>query len=191
MTTRQGGPTVVLFTGPPCTGKSTLAEGVAGILSAPVLGWDWAMAGLTWCEPVQTALRSLDRADRRRVGWMLLANMAEAQLRHGRSVVLDGVARAEHVALVRDVARRNHARSLVVLVSCRDRELLRARVEQRHRAIPGWHELSWDHVGSFRWEPPDDVDHTIDTADDPDPHQLARRLLASLGPAPLQDGTRP
>jgi predicted kinase len=179
---------VVLCTGPPCSGKSTLAEGVAGILGAPVLGWDWAMAGLTWCEPIQATLRSLDRTDHRHVGWSVLANLAEAQLRHGRSVVLDGVARAEHVAMIRERAQRHQARSLVVLTSCTDRERLRARVERRRRAIPGWYELTWDHVGSFRWQPPTDVDHTIDTAHDPDPHALARHLLNAVNepPRPLR-----
>lgn len=175
-----GEPTLVLFTGPPCTGKSTLAEGVACILNAPVLGWDWVMAGLTWCEPIHDALQSLDRADYRRVGWAVLANMADAQPRHRRSVVLDGVARAEHVALVRSLAQRNDTRSLVVLTSCTDRERLRDRTAQRHRSIPGWHELTWDHVGSFDWQLPVDVDHIIDTADDPDPHELAHQLLRSL-----------
>jgi predicted kinase len=170
---------LVLVTGVPCSGKSTLAEGFAGVLQAPVLGWDWAMAGLTWCEPVQEALEALDRADHRRVGWTVLANLAEAQLRQGRSVVLDGVARAEHVALIREVARRNDAESLVVLTSCPDRARLRARLDGRRRGIPGWYELTWEHVGSFRWEPPDDVDHAVDTTDDPDPHELARQLLGS------------
>jgi predicted kinase len=169
--------TLVLLTGAPCSGKSTLAEGVAGILHAPVLGWDWVMAGLTWCEPVQEALRSLDRAAHWRIGWSVLANLAEAQLRQRRSVVLDGVARAEHVALVRDVARRNDARSLVVLTACRDRRVLRSRLDGRRRGIPGWYELTWEHVGSFRWEPPDDVDHAVDTGDDPDPGELVRQLL--------------
>ena len=36
-------PVVVLVTGPPGTGKSTLAEHAAGLLGAPVLGWDWVM----------------------------------------------------------------------------------------------------------------------------------------------------
>lgn len=172
---------MVLFTGPPCSGKSTLAESAAGLLNAAVLGWDWAMAGLTWCEPVQTALRALDRADYWRVGWMLLSNMAEAQLRQGRSVVLDGVAREEHVAMVRALALRNQAHSVVVLTSCTDRRRLRARVEQRRRAIPGWYELTWDHVGSYRWDPPVDVDHAIDTATDPDPDALVVHFLAPFG----------
>jgi predicted kinase len=183
---------LVLFTGPPCTGKSTLAECAASVLNASVLGWDWAMAGLTWCEPVQAALRSLDRADYWRVGWTLLSNMAEAQLRHGRSVVLDGVARDEHVAMVRDLAQRNQARSLVVLTSCADRDRLRARVEQRRRAIPGWYELTWEHVGSYRWQPPGDIDHTVDTGSDPNPHELTVHLLGrSSSVTPTPDGTRP
>lgn len=169
--------TLVLFTGPPCSGKSTLAEGVAAVLHAPVLGWDWAMAALTWCQPLEATLERLDRQDYRRVGWTLLSNLAEAQLRHGRSVVLDGVARTEHVAMIRHLARRCDARSLVVLTSCRDRQRLRDRVGRRRRAIPGWYELTWEDVGAFRWDPPDDVDHRIDTADDPDPHAVARRLL--------------
>lgn len=173
MTTRPV-PTLALFTGPPCSGKSTLAEAAATRLGAAVLAWDWAMAALTWCGPVQDAIESLDRPTRRQVGW---ANLAEAQLRHGRSVILDGVARDDHVATIRDVARRHDARSIVVLTSCQDRDRLRARTNRRQRAIPGWHELTWDHVGSFSWQPPHDVDHTIDTSHDPNPHQTITRIL--------------
>jgi predicted kinase len=70
-----------LFTGAPGTGKTTLAEATAERLGAPVLGWDWAMAALTWNEPVQDALRSLDRPTYTKIGWSILWNVAEAQLR--------------------------------------------------------------------------------------------------------------
>ena len=40
--TRTPPPHVVLVTGLPGTGKTTLAERVAPPLGAPVLGWDWA-----------------------------------------------------------------------------------------------------------------------------------------------------
>lgn len=39
-------PTLLLLTGPPGTGKSSLAEHAADRLDAAVLGWDWAMADL-------------------------------------------------------------------------------------------------------------------------------------------------
>ena len=174
---QQSRPTLALFTGSPCSGKSTLAEAVAAVLGAPVLAWDWAMAGFTWCRPIQDAIKSLNRPTHRRIGWSILANLAEAQLRHGRSVILDGVARDDHVATVRDLARRYDPRSIVVLTTCEDRDRLCARTTNRQRATPGWHELTWDHVGSFQWQPPSDVDHTIDTSDNSAPHAIAARIL--------------
>jgi predicted kinase len=184
-------PTLALFTGAPCTGKSTLAEAAATALGAPVLAWDWAMAALTWCAPVQDTIESLDRPTQRRVGWTILANLAEAQLRHGRSVILDGVARDDQVGTARDLARRYRARSIVVLTTCEDRNRLRARTNGRDRAIPGWHELDWDHVGSFDWRHPHDIDHTIDTSNNPNPHQTITRILAASDATASPSRSRP
>ena len=177
--TPASSPLLVVCTGPPGTGKSTIANEVAVRLGATVLGWDWAMGALTWCEPVQDALASLDRVAHRRVGWSLLWNLAEEQLRVGRSVVLDGVARAGKVSESRALAQRLGACCVVVLTSCADRERLRRRVEGRDRAIPGWHELTWEHVEDFlgRWEPPDDADIGIDTSVDPDVVAIADRIV--------------
>ena len=68
---------------------------------------------------------------------------------------------------------------MVVLTSCADRERLRRRVEGRDRAIPGWHELTWEPVEDFlgRWEPPDDADIAIDTSDDPDVVAIVDRII--------------
>ncbi|HEX6417536.1 MAG TPA: AAA family ATPase [Acidimicrobiales bacterium] len=157
-------PTMLLLTGPPGTGKSTLAERAAGVLAAPVLGWDWAMAALRAFEPVQAGLRELTHVEHRRVGWSILWNLATAQLRRGCSVVLEGVAREPEVAGTREIARAAGARCLVVVTTCSDEAVHRARVEGRTRGIPGWYELGWEHVAGVlaRWEPPAGCDLRLD-----------------------------
>lgn len=147
---------MLLVTGPPGTGKSTTAEAAARTLGAPVLAWDWVMAGMTRFDGVQAALREMDADGHRSVGWSILWNLAVAQLRQGRSVVLDGCARSREADGTRRTASDSGARCLVAVTTCRDVAVHRARVERRQRHIPGWHELDWDHVSGFlsRWEPP-------------------------------------
>lgn len=155
---------MLLLTGPPATGKSSLAERAAERLRAPVLGWDWAMAAMTGFDPIQAALRELSFVEHRRVGWSILWNLATAQLRRGCSVVLDGVARDLEIAGTREVAQGEGARCLVVVTSCSDEAAHRRLVDGRSRGIPGWYELDWDHVAGVlaRWEPPVEVDLRLD-----------------------------
>jgi predicted kinase len=175
-------PTLLLVTGPPGTGKSTLAEAAAGTLGAPVLAWDWAMAGMTRFDAVQAALRAMDRLEHRAVGWSILWNLALAQLRQGRSVVLDGCARRPEVDGTHHTAAEAGARCVVAVTSCRDRAVHRRRIDGRARGIPGWYELDWDHVAGFlgRWEPPPGDVH-LDAVDrlDANVARLDRALAGS------------
>ena len=137
------------------------------MLRAPVLGWDWVMAGLTPFDGVQRALAGLDRVGHRRVGWSILWNLAVAQGREGRSSVLDGCARQAEVDETRALAAGLGGRCAVVTTWCSDAELHRHRVAGRTRDIPGWYELDWDHVAGFlaRWEEPTTPDLRLDAAD--------------------------
>jgi predicted kinase len=157
---------VVLVTGLPGSGKSTMAEVAGRALGTPVLGHDWVMSGLRPFPEMQAALDSMGLRGHRGVGWSLLRALARSQLRSGSSVVLDGVARDPEVQETRRVAAQEGAGSLVVVTSCLDAGLHRQRVEGRQRHIPDWYELDWDHVERARssWVPPTGLDLVLEAA---------------------------
>ncbi len=163
--TSLGHPLCVLVTGVPGTGKSFVADVIARRLGAPVLAHDWAMSGLRPFAEIQAALDRMDLGHRV-VGWSVLAALARSQLRAGRSVVLDGVARQPEVETCRAAAAGEGCRLVVVATHCSDLATHRARVEGRRRAIPDWYELDWSHVERARvaWEDPRGCDLRLDTA---------------------------
>jgi predicted kinase len=160
-------PLLVLVTGLPGTGKTTMADVAAAELGAPVLGHDWAMSGLRPYPELQVALDAMGLRGHRGVGWSILWALARSQLRRGQPVVLDGVARAPEVAGTRALAREEGAPCRVVMTECSDPALHRSRIEGRQRAIPGWYELDWEHVARARseWAALDNVDLALEAAE--------------------------
>jgi hypothetical protein len=141
-----------------------LAERAAALLAAPVFSWDWAMAALRPFTTIQWAFRVMDRDTYRRVGWSILWQLTTAQLRAGRSVVLEGVARDEEVSHTRRLASQHGGRCLVVLTSCDDEHKHRSLVEGRRRDVRSWPELDLNHVRRVRreWRAPTAVDVVLD-----------------------------
>src|SRR5687767_3918912 len=84
---------LIIFSGLPGTGKSTLAESVGKDLSIPVFAKDWLEATLVRSDlkPV-TEDKSLGFA-----GYELLTILAERQLMLGQSVILDSVAASQTI----------------------------------------------------------------------------------------------
>lgn len=157
---------LVLITGLQGTGKSTIADAAAETLRTSVLAHDWAMSGLRPFDEIERALDAMDFLGRRAVGWSLLTSLARAQLRSGRSVVLDGVARPPQITACRILAEEERGSVVVVYTICSDPGLHRSRVEGRMRGIPNWYEFDWQHVERSRrdWIEPQAVDLVLDAA---------------------------
>jgi len=143
-------PIVLVFTGLPGTGKSTLAEKVAKIIKAPAFAGDWLMGAL---KPAGI-LAGLDRQTSLDLYYRLLQTLTTRQLMLGQSAVLDCLASDAVVADWRQHAAAFGARLVLVECVCSDERLHRVRVEGRQRHIPGWHEVDWDHVERMRTEFP-------------------------------------
>ena len=138
---------LIVFTGLPGTGKSSIAEAVGCELGIPVIAKDWLEAVLRRCD--------LHPADESRglgyAGYELLTILAERQLRLGQSVILDSVASTNPIrAEWRSLAQMHRAAWRVVECICSDEAIHRDRLGVRQRRIPGWHELDWSEVERVR-----------------------------------------
>ena len=138
---------MIVFSGLPGTGKSTLAETLGKDLGFPVFAKDWLEAAL---------LRNgLQAANAEKplgfAGYELLTTLAERQLMLGQSVVLDSVAGSMSIRRSwRELSDQYAAEWRVIECICSDEMLHRARLKTRKRHIPGWHELQWSEVERAR-----------------------------------------
>jgi hypothetical protein len=131
-----GATSLIVVTGIPGTGKSTIAESVGSALAIPVFGFDWVLGAIVPRLPgvVETPVLAA-------MGFELLITLALRQLAMGQSAILDlpgedpaGQRRLE------SLAERFTARLKVIECICSDLQQHRQRVEGRQRHIPGWNQ---------------------------------------------------
>jgi len=134
---------MIVFSGLPGTGKSTLAETLGREYGIPVFAKDWLEASMlrSGVQP-KTADRSLGVA-----GYDLLTTLADRQLMLDQSVILDSVASTRTIRKTwHDLANQYTAQWRVIECICSNESLHREKLKNRTRNIPGWHELKWSDI---------------------------------------------
>lgn len=177
-------PVAILVAGVPGAGKSTLAEGLARELRAPVFSLDWQLGTLT-------SFQNLTDEDIEALAeTMLIAGLAR-HLQLGLDVVLDVTG---HDVVTREryrrVASSLGARFVGVECVCSDPDVHRSRVEGRDRGIPGWRPtVSWEHVQRMQglweaWQEP----HLVVDAATQDAETSLKQVLEAVGSGPREAG---
>jgi predicted kinase len=146
------GQRLIVFSGVPGTGKSSLADALGRELRIPVFAVDWLLGALT-------PFGGRHQPELLESGYELLTTLAYRQLQLGQSAILDApVEEAEVRGRWRSLAAAAGAGLDVITCVCSDPQVHQDRLQDRSRAIPGWHEGGdWRNVrrrlATFRpWE---------------------------------------
>jgi len=138
---------LILFSGIPGTGKSTLSEEIARTLHIPVFSLDWILGAM-----LLSQLRVQQEGFYITTAEALLTMLIQRQLMLGQSAILDTPANTvAQRKRWQDLAQSYNAVFYGIETICSDMELHRRRVEGRKRGIPGWHDtVNWNHVERMR-----------------------------------------
>lgn len=137
-------PKLIVMSGLPGSGKSLLAESIAGELHIPILSVD----------PIASAIiksGAQKNFDDGLAAYQVAETLAKEQLKLGNSVIIDAVnAEDEPKEMWRALASRQNAALIIIECHISDTELHKTRIQSRTRNLHGISEVSWDKVQARR-----------------------------------------
>jgi predicted kinase len=137
-------PALIVMSGLPGSGKSTIAERIAEKLLIPVFSVD----------PIESAILEAGVQQGFETGlaaYIVAATLASEQLKRGISVVIDAVnAEEEGKNTWRELGRKYGLTPIVLEVVVSNQALHRRRIESRVRGLHGFGEVTWDQVEARR-----------------------------------------
>ena len=136
---------LIIISGLPGSGKSTVAESLAQKLLVPLFSVD----------PIESAIlkSGIERSFETGLAAYLVAQtLAGEQLKYGISVIIDAVSAVQEARdMWHNLARQQKA-TLIILECVLDKKIHRKRIEARIRNIHGIPEVTWKDVENRRQE---------------------------------------
>ena len=137
-------PALIVMSGLPGSGKSTIAERIAEKLQIPIFSVD----------PIESAMLEAgvqQGFETCLAAYIVAATLASEQLNLGISVVIDAVnAEEEGKNTWRELGRKYGLTLIVLEVVVSNQALHRRRIESRVRGLHGFSEVTWDQVEARR-----------------------------------------
>ena len=162
---------LIILSGLPGTGKSTLATGLSLALSSPVFSVD----------PIEAAMwrGGISKTQTGIAAYEIAATLADDHLKLGHSVIIDAVNPVETPRAVwRKLAETHQIKLVLIECICSDETVHRQRIETRIRGIDRMPEVTWGRVLERRaeYEPWGDARLVLDTSTGTSEELLAAAL---------------